>query len=418
MSKFLCFGDPHLGASPDLGRVPFGEGSRLEDQERVLRRILHLAVDEKVDGILNAGDVFHRRRPTPSEMMVWRSFVEGAGDEGIGIVGVLGNHEVEAADRVTATQVIRGSSGGYYDIFARLGISYAFDGVAIACLPWTPPARLLASLNGHVERDEVAARVAELLIDSARELRAQIPEGKVAVLLLHWSISGSSLPNGLDVGLLREPVLALPDLAELGFDAIVAGHIHKPQRLDMGLGIDCGPILYTGSAALVDFGESQTEHGVWILDTETMEEDRGVFHEIEDRRFLTVDCDLTETEGDVYRYALLGLDETDAIAAAVATHFPIEDAVLRIRYRCTSEQARKVDVAAIRNLCADDGVSKIYSIQAQVEREDRVRAEGLDENLTTLDALEVYVKSEGLAPEKADALRRQTALYLEEVGAA
>lgn len=421
--RILAFGDLHLGASPDLGRVPFGEGSRLHDQARVLNRIANLAHEEDVELCLFSGDAFHRRRPTPSEILTWRRFVDRLNTQlGVAMIAIDGNHDVEAADRPSALEILRGHAA--YETSRIPAIFHPTPQLAVATLPWTPPAHLLASLNGDVPRDEVNARVAELLIDSARDLRTQIPEGKTAILLAHWSVSGSSLPNGLPVEQLRDPVLPLPDLEALLFDFVVLSHIHKGQIL----GNPEGGIFYTGSPALVDFGEAKTEHGVWIIDTEAGL-NGNCFHPIEERRFLTIECDLTLPGGgdDLTTGGALSpstiapaesvLDETDLVAAAISEQLPLTDAVVRVRYRCTAEQARHVDVAALRGFMHEAGVSKIFSLAPIIEREDRARVEGVDESLTTMDALDAYLKSEAISPDKANELRRKTAEYLETVAA-
>lgn len=414
--KILCFGDVHLGASPDLGRVPFGEGSRLDDQRKVLGRIARLAEEEQCDIALFAGDAYHRRRPTPSEIIAWRQFVEDLNRRGVDLIAIDGNHDVESADRPSALELVRTFRS--YEVSRVPTLVYPSPQIAVATLPWTPPAHLVASLNGGVPRDEVNARVAELLIDTARELREQIPDGKCSVLLAHWSVSGSSLPNGLPVDLLREPVLPLPDLDAMGWDFVVLGHIHNPGFLNGGqIEPDRyrGAIFYTGSPALVDWGEASVDHCVWILDTETW--DVRSFP-IEDRRFLTIDVDLAQNAG---MYVTAELDATDRIAAALMEAHPLQDAVVRVRYRCTSEQARRVDVAALRGFCAEAGVHKLFAIQPQIERADRARVEGVDESLSEMEALDRWIESQSLAWPRGQSpippLRDLTARYLEELAA-
>lgn len=419
--KILCLGDVHLGAGTDYGRVPFGEGSRLEDQRQVLQRIAKLAADEEVDLILFAGDAFHRRRPTPSEILVWREFVDAVPY----LVAVDGNHDVESADRPSALETVRGLYP--YRVSRRPEVICPYgenagtraDTTYVATLPWTPPSRLVASLNGQVERDEVNTVCAELLIAAARELRAQIPEEATAILLAHWSVSGSSLPNGLPVDQLREPVLPLPDLEALGFDFIVLGHIHNPGPLGTFPPGQIQPyVFYTGSSAVADFGEAEVAHGAWIIDTEPVAE-RLRFVPIEDRRFVTVDVDLTTNFElgtlDGVEHAepydpRVDEDETDVIAAMIAEQFPLTDAVVRVRYRCTSEQARRVDAAALRALLNDAGVSKVYSLAADVVRGDRARVEGVDENLSEREALDAWIEANAaLVGNKADPLRELVA---------
>jgi exonuclease SbcD len=423
--KILCLGDVHLGAGTDYGAAAHGDGSRLDDQRKVLDRVLDIAREKDfhvMDHILVAGDVFHRRNPTPAEIEVWQEFVMDATNEFGDVVTVTGNHDVSNPDLTLALDVCPNGwaarapevvelngflrSGNRYDGPIRDGKD-ANALVSVAMLPWTPVSRLVAKMNGQVARDEVNALAADLLIEAARDLRAQARDDTRAILLTHWSISGAALPNGLPVDQLREPILPLTELVDLGYEAVIAGHIHRPAVLS-----ENPLVLYTGSPAAVDFGEAHVGHGVWLLDMATPGNVTHEFIPIDDRRFITVDCDLTTERGLEF-----GLDETDAIAAAVATQLPIDDAVVRIRYKATPDQARRVDVAALKKLCMDAGASKVYSVQAAIERGERARVEGVDENLGELVAVDKWTDANEIPSGQAGRLIEITSRYLEEIAA-
>jgi exonuclease SbcD len=401
--RILATGDLHLGASPDLGPRP---GDRLADQERVWKQIARLAIEEECEALLFAGDAFHRRRPTPSEILAFRSGLKILNEHDVDVVAIAGNHDVESAALPNA--LLTSEPHALYEVSSRPEIHAlrGSGGVQVATLPWTPPAQLVASRNGG-DRDALHNDVAQLLLESARGLRAQIPADKTAILLAHWSISGAVTPTGADVGLFREPVLDAHALEALGFDFVVAGHIHKAQRLGPPTAyVDEVParMFYVGSPCVVDFGEAQTEHGVWIVD---VDEELAEFVEIEDRPFVTVSVDLTTElppQGD---------DETDVIAATIAERLPLTDAVIRIRYKASADQARRIDVGALRGFCADAGASKVYAVQAEIVREDRARVEGVDETLTELDALDRWIESQELGEAPATGLRERTSRYLE-----
>jgi DNA repair protein SbcD/Mre11 len=430
--RLLACGDFHIGAGAAYGSRP---GDRLRDQERVLEEILDVFRRERCDVLLFAGDAFERRTPTPAELIVWRNFVAELAPN---IVTIAGNHDVASADLPTGIEAV-----ARYCARTPL-VEPIGDNVTVACLPWTPPARLVASQGGG-DRDELNAQVADLLIETARGLREQIPEGRTSILLGHWSVSGASTPTGMDVGLLREPVIPVHDLEEIGFDYVVLGHIHRRQLL--GSENARGPILYVGSPMCLNFGEAREEHGVWIIDTDyTPSAATPVgyqFVPIDDRPFVTIDADLTLSEGGVGDMAVTGsghdlsdgdgfslisgppptpvrpsesvLDETDRITAAIAEHFPLTDAVVRLRYRATAEQARRVDHAALRGLLTDAGVSKLYSIAPEIVRSDRARVEGVDETMDAHEALIAWTQSQGIGGEVEERLEQLQNRYLEEV---
>lgn len=410
--KLLCCADFHLGAGAEYGPRP---GDRLADQREVLDRICERAVSEGVDAVLFAGDAFERRSPTPAELIVWRRFYGTLRVAGIDIIGVAGNHDVASADLPTGMEVVDACHRA--PCVVEIG---SFDApVFVATLPWTPPARLVAARGGG-DRDELHAEAAQLLLQTARELRAQIPHGRTSILLAHWSVSGAVTPSGADVGLFREVVLPLPDLLGLDFDFVVLGHIHEMQVLASNVVADfrsangtdamgTGPVgFYVGSPMVLNFGEAQGHHGVVLLDTEA----RSIRHvELDDRPFVTVDVDLLDPA--IEAAGGLATDETDYIAAGVVERFPLTGAVVRIRYRATAEQARRVDHAALRGLVADAGASKLYAIQPEIVRSERARVAGVDENLSEREALIRWTEANGIGGPQEEALDSLTADYLE-----
>lgn len=272
--KILAFSDVHL--RPD----------RLADQEQVLARIADLAEEREVDAVLFAGDLFEGPLVTPEEYRLARLALTRFGVPVIAING-NGRHDLATRD-VTAIEIAKDARVHVYTDPTVDNL----NGFSVACLPWTPVGPLVAS-HGGGDRDRIHEHAADLLIEIARGLRADIPAGVPAILLLHWSISGASLPNGLAIDEhAREPILPLADLDSLGFDAVIAGHIHKPQSMTPWR--ESRPVLYCGSPLPLSFGEADTQHGVWILD---IEEDgvRPEFVEIESRPFVTLDYDLTVT---------------------------------------------------------------------------------------------------------------------------
>mgnify|MGYP001579820393 CR=1 FL=1 len=392
--RFLATGDLHLGAGADLGREP---GERLAEQEAVLARIVEIA-NELDATLIFAGDAWERRRPTPEELVAFRRPLEGVhGDHGYGLkragVVIAGNHDVEAFERATGYDAI--TTGRHWHLVSRpkvLGLGEA----QIACLPWAPPGRLV-TLQPGVERDEINRRLADGLVEIARGLFAETDPGRPRILVCHWSVSGASLPNGLDVELLREPVIPLEELAAIGFDAVVLGHIHKPQML----GPQEAPVFYVGSPMPLNFGEADSEHVVWILDVEPGSA-QAYKLSIESRRLVTRDVDLT-----AHPDAEVDLGDVEAWAL---------DAIVKLRIHAIPEQARRLDVGALKAALIAAGAYKIASVQVQVERAEVVRGVPIDETVGEADALERWLDALKI-PDKGGVLRTRHAVYLQELAA-
>jgi DNA repair exonuclease SbcCD nuclease subunit len=399
VTRLLCTGDLHLGAGTAFAPHP---GERLAEQAAVWAQIVSIAEEHECDAILFAGDAFERPRPTPAEML---AFGQPLGGE-IPVYAICGNHDVISADAPNALEVFQ--TGRHYPLLQhdRKPAVYRIrpfaggaDPVFVATLPWAPVSRLVAQ-HGGGDRLAINDYAAELLVGIARGLRADI-DGP-AILMLHWSVSGAVTPTGADVGIFAEPVLDLGDLEALGFDAIVMGHIHKAQPLGtLAPDDELMPIFYVGSPLPLNFGEAMCDHGVWLLDIDEAIRPRRVhadFMPIESRRFVTHDLDLTTHEG-VFDLASLP---------------DVRDAIVKVRYRATSEQARRIDHAAIKAALYDAGAHHVYNIEPTIERENRARVEGLDESLDEMDALAMYLDANGVNGDNATALREKTTNYLQE----
>lgn len=443
MTRVLATADLHIGSGSDYA------DDRLADQDGVLDQILTVARERQVDLIVIAGDVFHRPRPTPSELHVFARFVRRLAEAHIPAVAVLGNagHDQDGFGRPAALELF--DSGNFVvsrhpEAIRRLQMTG--NEITVCTLPSVPMSRMVAVQNGG-DRAQLFQDAAAYLVDVAQALREEADPDKPCILVGHWSVSGAALPSGLPTDTLNEPVLNASELAALNFDAIVMGHIHKAQPI-------CFEGFYTGSPMVTNFGEADYEHGVYIIDLDSSRVLAPEFVPLEDRRFLTVDVDLTgggerisgqlspraengvehsglpiegrDVQTTAYGYpaapaatvpadSLTSIDETDLIAAYIVEQAPLDGAVLRVRYRATEEQHRRVDQGALKRLALDSGAHRVYQITPEIVRENRARAAGVDETLAPLEAVEAWLTANAEPDFQAPKLIDLTRDYLERV---
>lgn len=287
MSRFLATGDQHIGKGQNL--YP----GRLAEQEANWAATLGLARERDVEAVLHAGDLFDSRRPGPEAMLAAeRPLVRHQLAGGPPVIVIPGNHDIPTSDGECGLDVL--AEAQLIHLYRRPDVINVVDrqvaalyvpgGTAVAMLPWTPIARLVAAADG-VPRDRIYMEAAALVVDIAEELRQRA--AGAMVLLGHWSVDGSYLPTGLPVEQLREVVLPLGEIANVGFDTCVFGHIHLAQMFGENA-------LFVGSPMALDHSE-RGEHGCWILTVGH----RPEFVPLPGRRFETVnsvvdDVDLRE----------------------------------------------------------------------------------------------------------------------------
>lgn len=372
MTRVLCLADVHLGVGSEYGARP---GDRLADQERVLNQVADLVQDENVDHLLVAGDLFHRPKPTPAELLVAQRFLRRMK---VGVTIIPGNHDYAAASDPVVLGLFADKTVA---VHTTPCVDQIDQHVALAVLPWSPPSRVYANMDE--DRIDAGQSVADLLAEVAAGLRAQITDGP-AVLCLHWSVSGAVSSTGALADDFREPVLSASALEAQGWDAIVCGHIHKPQW------IGTGPGFYCGSPNVCDFGESGHEHGVWILDVDAPDSTCATFVKLTDRPFVTI-------------------DDLDAPYSAA----DLDGAVVRVRYTATPEEAREIDHDVIRQMALGAGAHKVYAIQPTIVQADRARSAAVTDETGPTEAVDAYIASRELDSATSEQLRVRTPDFLE-----
>jgi len=392
VTRILCFADLHLKYGSPYDREP---GDRLEDQVKVGQRIVEIARERECSLILNAGDTYEGPIVQPEEYAAYaRSIGEWHGE----ILAVLGNGRHDSAKRsVTAPEVIDKANTITTPCVAQAA------NCAIACLPWCPVDRLVATRGGG-ERADINREAAAHLISIAQDLRAECSEkfpDLPAILLAHWSVEGGVTATGVEAINFAEPIIPRADIEAMDWSASFFGHVHAAQELLTVMG---GPIVIPGSPLPLSFGEPG-EHGVWIFDTET---GAAEFVPIESRPLVTVEIPLDQFPDDD-PWTLLAEYGDDAP--------DITDAIVKVRYTATAEQAKRIDHRKLRDALYEAGAHKVFAIEPIVERETRARVEGVTETLGEMEALDAYIEAQVIDAKTAGAMRKRTSRYLSEVGA-
>lgn len=390
--KFLATGDSHFGARADLGNKP---GERLAEQETVWEWTLAQAREHQVDAVLYAGDAFEARKPDPETLLAFeRPLIRHRDAGGPPILAITGNHCVSSQDTGTAL-----------DVFAEAGLLrlersprvVLVDGGALVCaLPWAPTSRLTAATNG-ADREQINQVAADLLVDAARDLfeSAHAEAGRMdfvfgkqprLILLTHFSISGTSLPSGLDVGQLREPVLRQDELLAIGYDAVIAGHIHRPAVFG-------GSGLYVGSPMQLSFGEVDgCVRGPWIA-TLGEPEEATVSPRVGLLGIVGQDCggppsgslsvSFEQLPAPSRRFVNLDVGPPHLCVYDTAD---ITDAYVKVRVRGTEREVAAADPAEIRSRLEADGAYRVF-VDVQVERAARARDATVDDTVGEDEAL-------------------------------
>lgn len=278
--KFLHTGDLHIGKK-------LFEASILEDQAYILEQICGIALEEQVQAVVLAGDLYDRSVPPAEAVTLMDDFLTRLVQSGIPVIAISGNHDsperISFGDKILEKQGLY-MSGTYEGSLRRVEIDDGETKVCFVCLPYVKPA--------VVEETTSAGAVAEilrregLLAQDTGEPERKMAHGEMAeneavrqVLVTHYFVTGengwapqlSDSETGVDVGGIDN----VPADILRRFDYVALGHIHRCQRVGEL------PIWYAGAPMKYSFSEARDAKSVNIVEMHGQEPASVV------RKFLT-----------------------------------------------------------------------------------------------------------------------------------
>ncbi len=391
--RLLHFADLHVGME-NYGRLDpaTGVNGRVLDFLRRFDELIDYGLEREVDLVVFAGDAFKSRNPNPTYQRAFARRVKRLADADVPIVLLVGNHDLP-------TMVQRASS---VDIFRTLDVPNVVVGweekvhtietrrgpVQVATVPYPVRQRLLTrdeyrGLSIRELDEKLQGIVSKIIQAMARQIDPNIP----AVLAAHISVSGATFGSERSVMIGRDAVILKSVLADPVWDYVALGHIHKHQSLN---GDGYPPVVYSGSAERIDFGEEKQPKGFCWVEL-ARGETTWEFVEVDARPFVTVRADVREAANPLM-----------ALEQAVAKH-DLTDAVVRLILHLRVEQEALLRDRDIRALLAD--AYFVGGITREVEREARVRLGDLaPEEMTDSELLVKYLEAKNTDPGRVSAL--------------
>jgi exonuclease SbcD len=260
--KLLHTADWHVGKTI-RGRA------RTDEFSAVLDEVVGVAIQEQVDAVLVAGDVYEHRAASPeADTLVFNVFVR-LYEAHIPLVLIPGNHDAPTRLQALAAllrpiyvhvvpRVVPPEAGGMIELASRDGTEFAL----VSCVPFVPERRFgdAASLFEATESwyQSYAEGMGQLLTQMARGFRPD----RVNVLMGHLFTDGALLGGGereisLGMAYAMSPT-RLPGTATY----IALGHVHRPQAVKGSP----APARYAGSLLQLDFGEVRQTKSVSLIE--------------------------------------------------------------------------------------------------------------------------------------------------------
>lgn len=273
--RFLHTADWHLG------RIFYGQ-YLTDDQAHVLEnQFFSILKDEKIDGILLAGDVFDRAVPPIEAIELWDSIITRlAMDYKVPLFVVSGNHD--GAERLEVGRSMLSQSGIHIWGSPHHALQpFEFEGsdgkIAICPMPFSEPRRIgdalgfgSANISSETIQHLVAHNESGLNLHNydqmyqawSNHLRNQVPKGMRSIAISHAFVMGGDVGGSERTLSIGGSEQVSPQVFK-DFHYTALGHLHGPQRM----GADY--IRYSGSPLKYSFDEHMQKKSFTIIDMDT-----------------------------------------------------------------------------------------------------------------------------------------------------
>ena len=260
--RFLHTADWHLG------RIFYGQ-YLTDDQAHVLEnQFFSILKDEKIDGILLAGDVFDRAVPPIEAIELWDSIITRlAMDYKVPLFVVSGNHD--GAERLEVGRSMLSRSGIHIWGSPHHALQpFEFEGVdgkvAICPMPFSEPRRIgdalgLGFATPFLETGLNLHNYDQMYQAWSNHLRNQVPKGMRSIAISHAFVMGGDVGGSERTLSIGGSEQVSPQVFK-DFHYTALGHLHGPQRM----GADY--IRYSGSPLKYSFDEHTQKKSFTIID--------------------------------------------------------------------------------------------------------------------------------------------------------
>ena len=336
--KIMHLSDLHIGKKVN-------EYSMLQDQIYILKEILRIIDNEKVETVIIAGDVYDRSLPPNEALELFDEFLYQLSSRNVNVFVISGNHD--SPERI--------SYGGRMMTENKIFLSPVYDGnvkpislnddygeVNFYLLPFIRPAdirRYFPDENIENYTDAVKVAIDNMNVDFSER----------NILITHQFVTGAELSESEDI-IVGGTDNVSGEVFD-GFDYVALGHIHREQTVGKDNIRYCGtPLKYSFSEAkhiksvtILDFKDKENiEYSkIPLTPLRDMREIRGTYDE------LTLKSNYENTNVDDYLHITL-TDEED-IPDAIGKLRSIYPNIMKLDYDNLRTRGSSI-VDAIENI--------------------------------------------------------------------
>ena len=357
--KILCFGDFHIGVRT-YGRIDPMTGLNTREIQTlgILDEMVDYAINNKVEVIIAAGDMYKNNFPSPTLQNEFNKRLKKATDNNIVLLLLDGNHDVSKMETTASALKSFDTFDIQNAVHTRFHKEYIHNGIKFVFLP-----------TYHTK---------EQIEEIIKNTDYSIP----VIFIGHMTIRGAFMNDWLIED--KEVFIDVDAFKKPNVLAVVLGHLHKHQVLCKS------PLMfYTGSTQRIDFNEEKQSKGFVVLDIN----DFGVeskFIEVNSQKFLTIKLDLVGSTNPT----------KEVIDEITKNKIKVKDAIVRIRVDV--DDTIKIDERKIYEYVCNLGADTVLDIQKSFEQQKLIKDAELNEHVSIEKGLELYYKDKPRSKERIE----------------
>lgn len=254
--KIIHTADWHLGKE-------LHQNSLDEDHNLFLEWLLHYIIQNEIDVLLIAGDVFDHANPSNEARKRYYGFLTEMAKNKVQVIVIGGNHDsiqmLSASSQLLGllnVHVVGGLENEQNKVILPLSDKNGIQAAWCIALPFLRDRDLRVYREGESPSERIEALRAGLVkiyAEYAEKAKQINTRGLPLIGMGHLYLQGASLSESeRDVQLGNAAGIASNALGGL-FDYLALGHIHKPQQFEKGT------IRYSGSPISLSFSERKDQ---------------------------------------------------------------------------------------------------------------------------------------------------------------
>ena len=351
--KIVCFADTHAGVK-NYGKIDKTTGMNEREVQtlNLLNEVVEYSINNKVDCVVFAGDMYHKNMPSPTLVNSVNEIMVKLSDNKIRTFVLDGNHDVSKMETFNSGLTQFDTLHIPYFTHSRFYKEELFD-----CEGTT---YRFVFLPTYHTKDEIA------------EYMAKLDNKYPTFIIFHGSILNAQLNdwNTMDSNTsIPKEVFNKPNVL-----SVIMGHFHKYQVLE-----EKPLVFYTGSTNRIDFSEEKQKKGFVILDVNNTEVNHAFVELDKAQKFKTImlDCTNMSTAQEIENCISDALDSTI-----------IKDCILRIRLNLNENII--VDEKKILEKAYNQGVYYMLKIQKTLPNIETIVEDGISNMLSVQESLKKY----------------------------